>query len=303
MASLITVNKSNVSNTQTNVFNYNFPSGSVNFKKATIAVQSIIIPYSWLNINATFYNNNVFQVIMPVNVSGVYTPQTLTITIPNGFYQLSDIENYLQAQLISQGYYLINASGANIYYIQIIVNTNLNNAQLNVYPVPTTLPSGYSYGATGTWGPTNGTNALPSTANQVPQLVTTSNNFGSLIGFAPSTTFPSSPTSSTTVSVASTLVPQITPVNSLYVGCSLVRNIYSNPTNIIAAVPLTSAYATNIIYTPQELVFLPVLEGNIPGFQVIFYDQNFNNLPIVDSNLTVNLLIKFNPNSELEYNK
>jgi hypothetical protein len=303
MASLITVNKSNVSSTQSNVFNYNFPTGSVNFKKARVAVQSIIIPYSWLNLNNTSYNNTQLQIIMPVNVTGVYTPQTLNITIPNGFYQLSDINSYLQAQIIASGYYLVNASGANVYYLQLVANTNLNNAQLNVYPVPTSLPSGYTYGSTGTWGPTNGTNALPSTVNQVPQLVTLANNFGSLIGFASSTTFPASATSSVTVSITSTLVPQITPVTSLYVGCSLVRNIYSNPTNILCNVGITSQYATNILYTPPELIFLPILEGNIPGFQIIFYDQSYNILPLVDSNLTVNLLIKFDPDSKLDYNK
>jgi len=71
-----------------------------------------------------------------------------------------------------------------------------------------------------------------------------------------------------------------------------VRNIYANPTNIVANVALTSAYATNILYNPQEFVWLPILEGNFPSFQIIFYDNNFNALPIVDSNLTVNLLLE-----------
>ena len=94
-ASLITVNKSNVSNTQSNVFNYNFPSGSANFKKAEVAVQSIIIPYSWLNVNGTAYNNNTLQLTFPVTISAVSTQATVNITIPSGFYQLSDINSYL----------------------------------------------------------------------------------------------------------------------------------------------------------------------------------------------------------------
>lgn len=288
-SSLITLNQSNVS-TQTNVYNYQFPTGSVNFKNAKIAAQSIIIPYSWLNIDGTVYNNAAFQIIMPVKIGGVSTLDTFTITIPKGFYQLSNINQYIQSILISKGYYLINASSQNVYYIEVVANTQLNNCQLNCYVVPTTLPGTWSYGATLTWGST-GVGSLPSTANLVPQLVTLNNNFGTLIGFASSTTFPASNSSSSTVSTLSTLVPQITPVQSIYVGVSLVRNKYSNPTNIIANIPLTSQYSTNIIYTPQELITLPILNGNYGSFQVTFYDQFYNPLPIIDTNLTVNLLL------------
>jgi hypothetical protein len=291
-SSLITINSSNASGTQTNLFNYNFPSGSVNFRNAKIAVQSIIIPYSWLNINDTFYNNASFNIIIPVKISGVTTTRTLNLTIPNGFYTLQNINQYLQAQLVNAGYYLINASSQNVYYIEFTVNNQLNNVQLNSYVVPTTLPGSWSYGATATWGAA-GIGSLPSTANLVPQLQTLANNFGSLIGFASSTTFPASNVSAVTVSTASSFVPQITPVQSLYCGVSLVRNKLANPTNIIANIPLTSAYATNIIYTPQELIWLPVLNGNFASFQVIFYDQLYNALPIIDTNLTVTLLLEY----------
>ena len=290
-SSLITLNSSNVSNTQTNIFNYTFLSGSVNFKKSRIAVQSIIIPYSWLNVNGTVYNNAALQLIFPVRISGSNTSSTINITIPNGFYTVTQLNQYLQSQMIANGYYLVNGSSQNVYYLEIVANTQLNNAQLNCYVVPTSLPATYSYGATGTWGAA-GIGSFNTTANLVPQLVTLNNNFGSLIGFAASTTFPASNSSFTTVSSASSIVPQITPVQSIYVGCSLVRNIYSNPTNIVANVALTSSYATNILYNPQEFVWLPILEGNFPSFQVIFYDQAYNSLPIIDVNLTINLLVE-----------
>jgi len=296
-SSLITLNSSNVSNTQTNIFNYTFLSGSVNFKKSRIAVQSIIIPYSWLNVNGTVYNNAALQLIFPVRISGSNTSSTINITIPNGFYTVTQLNQYLQSQMIANGYYLVNGSSQNVYYLEIVANTNLNNAQLNCYVVPASLPVTYTYGATATWG-TAGVGSFNTTGNLVLQLVTLNNNFGSLIGFAASTTFPSSNSSSTTVSSTSSVVPQITPVQSIYVGCSLVRNIYSNPTNIIANVALTSAYSTNILYTPQEFVWLSVLEGNFPSFQVIFYDNNFNNLQIVNTNLTIHLLVETSPVGE-----
>jgi hypothetical protein len=268
-SSLITLNSSNVSTTQTNTFNYSFPSGSVNFKNSRVAVQSIIIPYSWLNVNGTVYNNAALQLIFPVRISGSNTTATLNLTIPNGFYTVSQLNSYLQSQMIAAGYYLVNGRSQNVYYLEIVANTQLNNAQLNCYVVPTILPGSYSYGATGTWGAA-GVGSFSTAGNLVPQFVTLSNNFGSLIGFASNTTFPASNASSTTVSTTSSLVPQITPVQSIYVGCSLVRNIYANPTNIVCNIPLTSAYSTNILYNSQEFVWLPILNGNFPNFTVQF---------------------------------
>jgi hypothetical protein len=274
------------------MFNYNFPSGSVNFKNAKMAVQSIIIPYSWLNVNNEFYNNAKFNIIVPVKIAGVTTTATLNLTIPNGFYTLQNINQFLQAELIKAGYYLVNTSSQNVYYIEFVVNNQLNNVQLNSYVVPTTLPGSWSYGATSTWGAA-GVGSLPSTSNLVPQLQTIANNFGDLIGFVKSTTFPASNVSAVTVSTASSFVPQITPVQSLYCGVSLIRNKLANPTNIIANIPLTSAYATNIIYIPQELIWLPVLNGNFTSVQIIFYDQLYNALPIIDTNLTATFLIQY----------
>lgn len=276
MSSLITLNSSNVSKTQNNVYQLNFPSGSVVFDNAEVAVSSIIIPYSWYNISST-YNNQSFTITMPTGT----TNGTLNITIPQGFYSTEQINSYIQSQLLANNYYLVNASSSNVYYIEIVANLNLNVAQINCYAVPTALPVGYTN--PGGW-------TLP-TVSRCPQItISASNNFGLLIGFNAGT-YPVTQ-QSTTQSFTSQLVPQITPVTSLYVGCSLVNNQLSNPTNILANIGITSKFATQLIFTPSEYLFLPILNGTIPNLQVIFYDQNYNNLPILDTNLTINLLIK-----------
>ncbi len=292
MTTLLTLNSSNVSQTQNNVYTFQFPTGSVNFKNCRCALQSVILPYSWVNVDSTVYNNASFQIIMPVTIGGSSVTDTLSLTIPSGFYSLDQINSYIQAQLINAGYYLVNASGNNVYYIELVANLNLNTAQLNCYVVPNTKPASWSYGSTGTWG-TAGVGTLPS-ANKVPQLVLLNNNFGKLIGFASSTTYPASNSSASTVSYSSSFMPQITPVTSVYIGCSLVKNEYSNPTSIIGNMGITSNFATQIIYSPNEFTWLPVLDGSVPGFSITFYDQLFNNLAIRDTNLTINLLLEIN---------
>jgi hypothetical protein len=74
-------------------------------------------------------------------------------------------------------------------------------------------------------------------------------------------------------------------------------NFIKNDGNILTNIAITSQYATNLIYSPQEFAWLPILDGNIPSFQVIFYDNLFNNLPIVDTNLTINLLVELVPDN------
>lgn len=280
MASVLILNQSNVTQ-QNNVFQYNFPSGSVNFKDKQIAVQSIILPYSWYNITST-YNNQAFNITIP-RTDGVATT-TLNIIVPSGFYTVAQLNSYIQSQLIANNIgYLVNASGANVYYIEIVANLNLNSAQLNCYVVPNSLPVGYTNPAS--W-------ALPTVGTRVPQLTTLSNNFGLLIGFASSTTFPASSTQSSTYSITSSFTPTISPVESVLVNCNLVNNILSVPSNIITAIPITSSFGTQIQYSPNELIWLPILDGTYPYFRISFLDQISNQLGMNDTNIVMSLLIK-----------
>ena len=265
-----------------NVFQYSFPSGSVNFKNNSIALQSVIIPYSWYNITSA-YNNNSFQVIYPDGASTI----TKTYTLPDGFYQITDINNYLQAQMIAQGYFLVNAQNQNVYYIEIVPNGNLDKVQINCYQTPTSLPTGYAYGSSGTWG----TNGLPSNVNQVPQIViSASNTFSTLIGFS-AATYPSTATQTSTYSATSTIIPQLSNVASLICTCSLVNNILANPANTMNSIPITSTFGSQIIYAPTYLVKLNILDGNYNQLTFSFFDNNLNALKILDENITINLLI------------
>lgn len=284
MSSIIPLNINNVVPSQINTMQYNFPTGSVSFKDSRIAVQSIIIPYSFYNITSG-YNNQSFQLKFPIT-DGTAT-STLSITIPQGFYTIAGINSYIQSIMIQNYLYLKDSGGNNVYYIEFVANLNLNSCQVNSYIVPNTLPSGYSQPTGGTWG----SSTLPSAGTRCPQLILSNNNFGSLIGFAPSTSYPSSMTQSSTYSVTSSYTPQISPTTSIFLGCSLVNNTLSNPTNILASIPITSTFGSQIIYEPPEYLFLPILDGNYSSFRLIFYDQNFNQLGVTDSNIVVNLII------------
>ncbi len=109
----IILNSSNVVlGTNNSTLTYNFPN-SITFDNHEIAVHSINMYYSWCNISSAL-GNNTFSYVW-YNGS---TPSTITIVIPDGLWEISDLNNFLQYQFIQNGDYLINATGKNVYYAE-----------------------------------------------------------------------------------------------------------------------------------------------------------------------------------------
>jgi hypothetical protein len=135
----IVFNQSNiVQNGFNNTLIYNFPN-SVDLTGAYIAVSNIYMYYSWDNIN-TNYGNNVFSYNWIVG--GV--PTTFNVVIPNGLYEIAQINNFLQFTFIANGHYLVDSAGQNVYYAEMIVNATRYAVQTNTYAVPTALPAGWT---------------------------------------------------------------------------------------------------------------------------------------------------------------
>jgi len=92
-----------------NVFQYNFPAGSLTVPEgSTMTINQITIPYSWRNVSSAL-GNNTFQYYIP-NSSNVQT--AYTVTLSDGFYQVSDINNALQATMKTNGHYWYDTQAA-----------------------------------------------------------------------------------------------------------------------------------------------------------------------------------------------
>ena len=158
MSFTLVLNSSNVSNTSTNTsFKYNFINGGFQVKDMEMCVSSITLPYSFYNISS-YYNNQTFSLIFPKGA----TTQTISITLPEGFYTVPDINSYIQQICLDNGAYLIDSTGNYVYYQQLVYNSTYYSVQLLLYPVPTSLPTGYSYASAGT---------LYTSAANLPQLI------------------------------------------------------------------------------------------------------------------------------------
>ena len=290
MAFTLVLNSSNNYNTQTNTqFKYNFLGGNFIADDMEMCVSAISMPYSFFNVSQ-YYNNQSFQIIFPVG----NTTQTLTITLTAGFYTVSDIQNFIQNQCISNGYYLINASGQYVYYLNLATNTTYYSTQLVCTKVPTTLPSGWSYATSGAWNAaSSGATGLPSVANQVPQLVILSTNtFGTIIGYAAGT-FPTSATQASGVyTTLGTITPVGSTVNSIVMRCSIIKNNVAIPSDILDSFPINATFGSNINYVPSFEKWISVNNGTFNNFTLNFVDQNLNTIYANDPNVAVTLLIR-----------
>lgn len=281
MPSTITLTGANVvQDGQNSALVYNFPN-SVRFPDHSIAVSKISMYYSWTNINATPLNNNTFQYQL---IIGAAIQPAVTVTIPDGVYEVSQLNEFLQFTFINAGFYLINSTGQNVYYAEWIVNPTLYAIQINTYPVPTSLPAGWTQPATWVGYPT---------ATYNPSLILNA-NFNKILGFPVNfTTFLNSGVG-TILSYTSTVAPQVQPNPTLYLAASNIQNIYASPSSIIYSVTPTVAVGEQIVDAPNEYAFSKLLEGTYSDIRLRFLGTDLNQIKLLDPTMTITLLIRDN---------
>lgn len=276
MRTIVLNNRNVVDGTNNSRYLYRFPN-SVQFKNHEIAIASINMYYSWFSITSAI-GNNTFQYVWYTNAGST----TKTITIPDGFYSVDDLNSYLQSQMVSNGHYLLDSAGDYVYYLELVTNASLYAVQVNSYPIPTALPSGYSNPASITF---------PATASTPQVIIASTNSFKDIIGFNAGT-YPTA-TQATNYSKTSDYTPQVTPTQSVILSCSLLNNPYASPNTILYSfAPAGTTFGSLISSVPNELIFVDIQEGVYPDFFVEFWDQNFNKLSIEDNNVVVTMVIR-----------
>ena len=180
MSFTLVINSKNTFGSGNNCYKYDFIQGNFNIPPdSEVMVANVQIPYSFYNITQA-YNNNSFQFSFPKS-SNTYT--TTTITIPDGFYTTTSLNYYLQQWMISNGYYLVNGSGQNVYYYTIQYNSYQYGNQILAYLVPTSLPAGFSYPSGYNASTIFGGNGFP-TISRTPYMTILNNDFGTFLGFS-----------------------------------------------------------------------------------------------------------------------
>jgi len=288
MAYTLVLNSSNVAGTTNTQFTYAFLGGNFIAKDMEMCVSQVTMPYSFFNIS-TFYNNQSFSLRFPVGA----TTYTLPITLPAGFYTVSDINSYIQNQCIANGLYLINATGQYVYFFTMATNVTYYTTQTLYFPVPTLATYaglGYTRPSTGQWS-ASGT-GLPTTANQVPQLILpASGGINTIIGYVAGT-YPTSSTSAVNVSVLGTVTPVGSTVNAIVGRVSFLRNNVTVPSDILDTWNINVTFGSNITYNPSFEKWITITDGTYSNFTLQLVDQNLNIIYANDPNVSISLLIR-----------
>lgn len=277
-----------------NSFVYNFPN-SVVLKDKFIAVSSVTMYYSWFNIQST-KQNNTFSYTWTVGT----TTTTYQVVIPDGLYNISDINSYLQWTMINNGTYLINNSGDYVYYAEMIINPNRYAVQLNTFKVPTSLPSGWS-------APSNFVGYPTQTFNPI---ITFPQYFNNIVGYTAGFTSNGNvnnaytpPTASKsnnyvtkdgagTLSYLSNTYPDVQPNSSIFLSISNLNNPYSQPSSIIYSITPTVAIGEQVIERPPNFMWNKMIDGTYNQIRVQFLGIDKQPIPLADPNLTIILSIR-----------
>jgi hypothetical protein len=289
---VIVLNQDNlVPDGQNNKLVYKFPN-SVLFKNNSIAVSSVSMYYSWFNITSA-YQNNTFTYSW---VKGT-TTTTYTITIPDGLYEITQLNQLLQFSMIANGTYLIDNSGKNAYYAEFILNPTRYAVQINTYLFPTSLPSGYSQ-------PSNWVGAYPTQSFNPSITIPAKLNviLGYTAGFAtnPNTNNAYTPTASQyvsknasgTLSYLSTSAPNLQPNSSIYFAMSNINNPYSVPSSIIYALVPQGEVGTLINERPPNFMWNRLIDGTYNELRLTFLGTDLQPIKLNDPQMTILLTIK-----------
>ena len=251
---------------------------TVDLSDFEVSVGQAFLYYSWFNISASL-NNNKYQITFPTSGASV----TTTITIEDGAYNISDLNNALQYWFISMGYYLVNdITGYYTYYGAFQLSPTGYSVQFITNPLPTSLPTDY----------TSGGMTFPASANQHPQLtILSTNDFKYIIGYAAGT-YPTIPTNSGVQTQESSTPPNVSPVSAVQMRLSCCYNPFSaNSTLIHVFSSQGVAIGESINASPVQLQFVPCI-GSHKSITMKFYDQLGRPLDLLDRNIIIKLIFK-----------
>ena len=298
MRTLILNSDNIVEGTNNSVLEYEFSGGNINLKKGQkLALASLQMYYSTFNITALNQNNS-FSYIW---VNGL----TYLVSIPDGFYDIPTLNNYLHFTMVQNGHYLITSTGDFVYLLTLTINPTLYATEVNSFGISAALAT------TNAWVlPAAPTWVLP-TNFILPELVVgqigvnaalNSVNFGLVIGFEtgiyPNAVIAGVPPAQTQVpsyvsdqQFLSTFTPQVTPLSSFILTCSLINNNYAVPNNLIYSFAPQGTIGQQFTVAPNQLVFIDVLPAQYSRFQITFIDQALRPVAIQDPNMIIQLVI------------
>lgn len=249
----------------------------LNLQDRKIGLKKLNLYYSWPNIN----NATTVQIAWRIGAS--YNTFNWTLPAKSNYKSATVLNQALQSFCINNGLYLKNATGDNVYFLEIESNEVSYKIDLNLFLVPTSLPVGYT-------APSNFV-GYPSVSVTPRFTIPSGSELSNLIGFAAQLY----DGNTAAASYSSTYVPQFNPVSCIFVCCNVAKNdVPINGSTVIQAFTSRGAeYGSMIEVAPSQISYYDV-DSNSNNLEITLYDQNFNQLYVQDPQLTVHLEVATN---------
>jgi hypothetical protein len=296
-------------------------------ENSMMAVSNFSVPYSWFNITTVLENNLYYYVWYDADSTSTDFPSgaasggnVFAVSLSDGYYSLTEMNAYLQWIMIKNGHYLVDSNGNYIYFLEIVYNVNKYRFQLNSYPLPSTLPVGWSnpagvivfdhIGAINT--PVNGYYYCPKML--LPKISLLSNNIFTYFGFddsaslltalsignvriLPATTTP--PVGFTSIAVLGENAPAQTPIHSICLTCEkyIDNPLRSNSVHQVSSFVLTTQNINNTFGADiQNSIFflnwIPLLKNQeMKKIEFRLIDQDGNDLYLQDNDVSIEIII------------
>ena len=288
----IIMNTTNVVNDgQNNKLVYKFPN-SVLFKDSYITLSSAQMYYSWFNISSKL-GNNIFYYNWR---DALGNTTAYPVNIPDGLYEISTLNKLLQFKFISNGHYLVNSIGENVYYIDFIVNPSRYAVQINTYLFPTSLPAGYTNPAAVPFPPQtyNPVINLPPKINQIFGYISNfATDFNTNNAFVPPiSSIYVSKTAGGTLSYISTTAPNVQPNSNLILTLSNIDNQYASPTGVCYTIIPNVSFGAVINERPPEFIWNKLIPGTYNQLTLNLLGTDLQPIIIGDPNMTFIFAIK-----------
>jgi len=305
----VVINSTNYDVGTGNSYTYRLPS-AVSFGRGDeVALAGLSIYNSTFNVTAA-RGNNTFTITWQALNALLLKANTITFTIPDGFYTITQLNAFIQLQMFNQGWYLVNAAGQPVYFISLVTNDSVYGTQIRVSEIPTsTQATNLGLSAPKTTAYSNATypitvGAVANTAvNFAVPSIAFGAGFGALFGFpatptagltailTPSASFNAANNYNTTI-YNSSLTPVIAPINSYIMTLNLINSPYTVPSGVFFTVPLSVSLGQVIIVNPSQFLFNDIAPNIYNSINVRFFDQNFNAITLNDTQLTITLAIR-----------
>lgn len=303
-----------------NVYRLNIPKGLILTNNHEVCLSSCSFFNSTFNIMSKWGNNKLIILSENFNIDSIVLNSIITdkgtvytdpinntvlnrkfvqITIPDGYYDIPSIENFIQNAYVLMGFYLESTDDqSNMFFTEFLTNPQLYKAQINIATIPSVLPSGFRM-------PTSSCFSLGVSASS-PYLyfpvgyTETYGGIHDIFGFnnqcLPYTPNNIDRTNNPTIGTENLSIktPKVSPVTCYVVGCSIVRNDLFNPSDTLTQLSLGQSKFGGIIPYNDYPIFITCENQNTQNITITLYDEFLNELEFQDKQMSLVLTIKEN---------